>query len=175
MRLRAAVLATSAALAAACATVPADAPAYRRAPEPAAGMANVYVYRSETRGSCHNFGAPTMFVDGHAIYELVTGAYTVVALPAGKHKIKLTWGSSTAPELEFYFTADDGQSQYLRLSDSYCPGQSPPGAAVALVRANAEQIPEGLAEPELGRCCRFMASNKLPANISPQQTLINGR
>jgi hypothetical protein len=176
---RAAVLAVCGAAAVACATIPASAPPYSRAPDPGAGMANVYIYRTGLQGNCQKIGAPALFVDGHAIYNLVDGAYTVVPLPSGTHKLRV-WASGACPDLEFYLDVGAGQSQYVRFSGSYGSESVPyargglPGAAW-VARARADQVAEPAAERELAECCRFLPAEKLPANISPRDRLITGR
>jgi hypothetical protein len=163
----------------ACATIPANAPPYTRAPDPGAGMANVYVYRSGLEAWCQKLGAPALFVDGRAIYDLVPGAYTVVPLDAGTHKLKLSSGTGACPDLEFYLHVDAGQSQYVKFSGSYGSESVPVGngstRAAWVGRAWAAPVPEPIAERELTQCCRFLAADKLPANASPQDRLITGR
>jgi len=40
---------------------------------------------------------PRERADGHAIFDLVGGAYTVVPLDAGTHKLKLSSGTGACP------------------------------------------------------------------------------
>ena len=175
MRRPTTVLVTLMASAAACATIPADAPAYHRAPAPDAGMANVYVYRSQLEAECQKIGAPALFVDGKPIYNVVEGAYTVVPLPEGTHKLKLYWGVGACPDLEFYFSVEAGQSRYVRFVGTWRQGSTWDNRPAWVGTAKAEELTADVAEPELARCCRFLPADKLPANISPRDRLITGR
>jgi hypothetical protein len=157
-----------------CASIPANAPAYSRAPDAGDGRANVYVYRRQVDGEnlCTKARKQTLFVDGRPAFDLLPGAYTFVSLGAGSHRLQLL--SSGCPEMEFYVLVEGGQSQYVRIRDSKVVVHLPNGRLVDGLETRAETIAEPIAETELTACCRYVAADPLPRDPSPGDTLIRG-
>jgi hypothetical protein len=129
-------------------------------------MANLYVYRTEL-AECQQLGAPTLFVDGHPIYNLVEDAYTVVALSEGTHKLKVHWGVESCPDLEFFFSVEARQTRFLKFTDTLRPGQDRFGGFGQVGHVMAAELPQNVAEGELSYCCRYLPADKLPATSRP--------
>jgi hypothetical protein len=101
----------------ACATVPANAPAYARAPEPPEGLSNVYIYRI---GAYPTLRAPMVSIDGRAIISPAERAYTVVALQPGPREVKVNWAWDTGwPDVAFTVDVEAGKPLYLKVSGSF--------------------------------------------------------
>jgi len=160
-----------------CASVPASAPAYSRAPDAGDGRANVYVYRGrldDGRDPCSRVHARTLFVDGRPAFDLVQGAYTVLSLAVGTHRLELLRdAASGCAELEFYLHVEDSRSRYVRISDVRTMVTLYDGPHAA-IETRAENLPESAAEAELKACCRYVAADPLPSNPSPSDALIRG-
>ena len=140
-------------LVAGCAGVPRTAPAYSRAPDAPPGRANVYIYRI---GAYPTMRIPTISIDGKVIFGPPEGSYTVVALPEGKHEFKVNWGWDTGwPDLDFPFSVESS-ARYLKLSGSY----SPRGDGGFEAGSFAQWMNQSVAEPEMTKCCRYLAQKK---------------
>jgi hypothetical protein len=161
-------------LLAACASIPANAPAYSRAPDAADGRTNVYVYRRQVDGEnlCTKARLRTLFVDGRPAFDLLPGAYTFLSLGAGQHRLQLR--SSGCPEGEFYLHVEGGRSRYVRVRDSRIVVTLPNGLTASGIETVAEEIAEPIAESELQACRRYVAADPLPSEPAPGDTLIRG-
>jgi hypothetical protein len=134
----------------ACATLPSDAPPYARAPDPPAGLSNVYVYRL---GAYPVLRSPMIRIDGNAILSAPERSYTVIPLEPGAHEFQLEWSWDTGtPNLRFPFKVLEGAPLYLKISGSFEGGY--PGFVIGV---SVEAIGQARAEAELTRCCRYMS------------------
>lgn len=133
----------------ACATVPANAPAYSRAPDPAAGLSNVYIYRI---GAYPTMRAPMISIDGRRVISPAERAYTVVALAPGLHQVEVNWAWDTGwPDLNFPIEVEADTPLYLKVS-----GSIEPTGGGFLAGSSTEKVPQAVAEPEMIACCRYV-------------------
>ena len=134
----------------ACATVPGNAPHYRRAASPGPGLANVYIYRI---GAYPTLRTPKVTIDGSRIFDPPEKSYTVVPLAWGLHEMKIDWAWDTGwPDLEFPISVVAGQSLYIKISGSF----RRTGLAYQ-AGSYSREVPQATAEYELANCCRFIA------------------
>jgi hypothetical protein len=165
--MRAGLVLTLLGLAGACATSDTG-PAYSRAHDPGRGQVNLYVYRSGRWASCQKLGAPTMFVDGRPINDLVENAYTVVPVREGTHRLKVVWSRGRCPEPELYIPVEGGRSIYIKVSDNWGPSPDPDLGSGGAGGVELREIAEAEAEAELRRCCRFRPADPLSRNLSSE-------
>lgn len=134
----------------ACATVPANAPSYARAPDAPAGLSNVYIYRI---GAYPTLRAPKVTIDGRFIISPAEKAYTAVALPPGPHVVEVNWAWDTGwPDLKFTIDVEAGQPLYIKISGSF----ENRGLSY-LAGSSAFRVAQEAAEPEMRACCRYVA------------------
>lgn len=134
----------------ACATVPANAPTYERAPEPPAGLSNVYIYRI---GAYPTLRAPTVSIDGRAVISPAEKSYTVVALAPGVHDVQVNWAWDTGwPDLDFKIEVEADKPLYLKISGSF----DNMGGGSFRAGSSTYQVPQDLAEREVVACCRYV-------------------
>ncbi|HEY0157392.1 MAG TPA: hypothetical protein VGF28_08920 [Thermoanaerobaculia bacterium] len=135
---------------AACATVPANAPTYRRAPAAPPGKANLYIYRI---GAYPTLREPTISVDGKVIFTPPEGAYTVVALEEGQHELKVDWAWDTRwPDLKLPLEIQS-RDLYMKISGSFTRS----GLNDYEAGSYAFAVEQAVAEREIAACCRFLA------------------
>jgi len=135
----------------ACATLPADAPQYSRAPEPAAGRTNVYIYRI---GAYPTLRTPKISIDGAHIFDPPERSYTVVTLTPGDHEVRVKWSWDTGwPSLRFNIRVGS-EPLYLKISGSFVQH---PGLSFEDAGSFARVVPQVYAEPEIASCCRYTA------------------
>jgi hypothetical protein len=134
----------------ACATVPSNAPNYRRAANPGPGLANVYIYRI---GAYPTLRTPKVTIDGSRIFDPPEKSYTVVTLPGGLHEMKIDWAWDTGwPDLDFPISVVAGQSLYIKISGSFR------GTGRGFQAGSyAKEVPQATADYELANCCRLIA------------------
>lgn len=133
----------------ACATVPANAPTYSRAPEPQAGTTNVYIYRI---GAYPTLRAPKVSIDGRFVISPAEKAYTAVALAPGPHVVEVNWAWDTGwPDLKFTIDVEAGKPLYIKISGSFQNHGSSFTAG-----SSAYDVPQETAEPEMRACCRYV-------------------
>lgn len=133
----------------ACATIPADAPAYSRAPDAPEGQANVYIYRV---GAVPFLRTPTIKINDEAIFDLPECSYTVVTLPAGTHEFMVDWSfDAGAPDLKFPFEVAAGTPVYIKITGSFGAGYRSMTFGSA-----AKGISRAAAEAELQVCCQYI-------------------
>lgn len=133
----------------ACASVPANAPTYARAPEAPAGLSNVYIYRI---GAYPTLRAPAVRIDGRLIISPAEKAYTVVALAPGPHEVEVNWAWDTGwPDLKFTVDVEAATPLYLKISGSF---QTRGSTYVA--GSSTQRIPQAIAEREITACCRYV-------------------
>jgi hypothetical protein len=134
----------------ACASVPANAPAYSRAPEPAEGLSNVYIYRI---GAYPTLRAPMISIDGRNVISPAERAYTVVALAPGPHEVQVNWAWDTGwPDLKFPILVEAGKPLYLKVSGSF----DNIGGNTYRAGSSTQELPQVVAEPEMTACCRYV-------------------
>lgn len=134
----------------ACATVPANAPAYSRAPEPAAGLSNVYIYRI---GAYPTLRAPMVRIDGRAVISPAERAYTVVAMTPGPHEVNVNWAWDTGwPDVTFTVDVEAGRPTYLKVSGSF----DHMSGNTYRAGSSLQPVPQAVAEPEMSACCRYV-------------------
>ena len=135
----------------ACATVPGNAPHYRRAASPGPGLANVYIYRI---GAYPILRTPKVTIDGARIFDPPEKSYTVVTLPWGLHEMKIDWAWDTgSPDLDFPISVVAGQPLYIKISSSF------KGTGWGYqADSHATEVPQATAEYEIVDCCHFIAS-----------------
>lgn len=134
----------------ACATVPSNAPHYRRAATPGPGLANVYIYRI---GALPRLRTPKVTIDGSGIFDPPEKSYTVVTIPGGLHEMKIDWAWDTGwPDLDFPISVAAGQSLYIKITGSF----RFTGLAYQ-AGSYAKEVPQATAEYEIVNCCRFIA------------------
>lgn len=136
----------------ACASVPANAPAYRRAPEPAAGLTNVYIYRI---GAYPTLRAPMVSIGQRRIISPAERAYTVVALPPGPHEVNVNWAWDTGwPDVTFTVEVEADKPLYLKVSGSF----DQISGTTYLAGSSVQPVAQSVAEPEMTACCRYVRS-----------------
>ena len=137
----------------ACASVPSDAPAYRRLSDPDGGNSHLYFYRL---GAYPKLRTPSVLVDSKLVFDPPEGAYTVVTLPAGMHTVKIDWSADTGwPDLEFQVTLQDRISHYLKIT-----GSSEMIGTSIRAGSRVVRMPQNEAEKEIRECCRYIPPEK---------------
>jgi hypothetical protein len=145
-----AFLALAAASLSSCASVPASAPAFTRAPAAPAGFQNVYIYRI---GAYPTKRTPTIAVDGHPVFDPPETAYTVIHLAPGTHWVTTKWNwDAGAPPLSVPLEVTD-KSVYYRLSGDFASA-----GFSWRIGTNLRGIPQDQAEAEMRKCCRYVAA-----------------
>lgn len=137
-----------------CATVPAGAPQYARAPDPPAGQSNVYIYRI---GAYPTLRAPIVRVDGRAVISPAERAYTVIQAPPGTHQVMIDWAWDTGwPDVNSTIEVEEGVPLYLKISgDFQVVSRSYDGFSYEATSILAP-IPQEVAEREMADCCRYV-------------------
>jgi hypothetical protein len=139
----------------ACATVPANAPKYSRATNSQAGYTNVYVYRI---GAYPTLRTPTIAIDEKTVFDPPEGSYTVMALPAGRHRFKVDWAWDTGwPDLVFPIVVRS-EPLYIKISGSF----SYAGNSTYEAGSYARSVEPAAAETELEACCRYLPPKEFP-------------
>lgn len=134
----------------ACASVPANAPAYTRAPTPPAGLSNVYLYRI---GAYPTLRAPMVRVNDITVISPAERAYTVIQVPPGQHDLVIDWAWDTGwPDITTPFTVEPGVPLYLKISGDFERMGGGDYLATSLVMA----VPMAEAEREMLLCCRYV-------------------
>lgn len=134
----------------ACATVPANAPTYARAPEPAAGLSNVYIYRI---GAYPTLRAPTVKIDGRAVISPAEKSYTVAQLAPGVHVVDVNWAWDTGwPDLNFKIDVEADKPLYIKISGSF----DNVGGGTYRAGSSAYLVEQAAAEPEITACCKYV-------------------
>jgi hypothetical protein len=132
-----------------CATIPDSAPPFEPAPPRIDGRINFYIYRI---GAFPTKRTPTVFVDDREVFDPPEGAYTVVAVAPGMHRVRTVWSGDTgAPNLSFEIAVPSGKPYYLKLTgklfSSYPRWHN---------QSEAMSPDQGTAERELTACCRYI-------------------
>jgi hypothetical protein len=94
---------------------------FSAAPRPPAGMALVYLFRSNAEAGA--FDVPTVIVDGKPVLALHAAEYTAIQLPAGPHTVRTdSYDPSSYPASRaLAFTLAPGQVAALALEFSGLP------------------------------------------------------
>lgn len=140
-------------LTAACATVPAQAPAFKRAADTPPGKANVYIYRI---GAYPTLRKPTITVDGTTVFAPPERSYTVIALDRGQHELKVDWAWDTRwPDLAVPLTVES-EDLYIKITGSFdrAEGTTYRAGSYAL------KVDRAVAEAEMAKCCRYLAPRR---------------
>lgn len=133
----------------ACATIPANAPAFSPAAEAPPGTANVYIYRT---GAYPLLRGITVHVDHRELATFAEGAYTVVPLQAGSHEMRVSWPIDVlVPPLRFPIEIRGDSPRYVKITSRV--GGFTPGSVVV----EAISPPQPIAEAEMRACCRLIS------------------
>jgi hypothetical protein len=144
-----------------CASIPKDAPIYKRVPEPGSNNANIYIYRLD---SIARSNTVTVSLDGVPIFKALEGSYTIVTTPAGPHTIKIDWPWGAGPaDLEGPITAEAGGSMYIKIRSTVKSLGSDSYAMYFSIGSFVYIMQQEEAEEEMSRSCRYIQS------LSPQQ------
>jgi hypothetical protein len=134
----------------ACSTIPKDAPAYSAAQfidKP--GYATVCLYHSAT-----NAEQPAILLDGHPVYQVRSGTYTLIHVEEGSHQFKMDFNLLAYQDdaaLDFLVTA--GKRYFYAFKDSTAQVISYDFRPASMLKS----VQNAAAEQELMRCCRYVA------------------
>ncbi len=138
----------------ACASVPAGAPTYARAPDPPAGLSNVYIYRI---GAYPTLRAPMVRLDGRAVISPAEGSYTVVQLPPGSHQVMVDWAWDTGwPDVSSAIEVEEGAALYLKISGDFEIVSRTYNGFNYEATSIMMPIEQEVAEREMAACCRYV-------------------
>jgi hypothetical protein len=135
--------------ASACATVPADAPAFSRAAAAPAGFENLYIYRPPGPPI---YGSPSIKIDSNEVASPPSWSYTVIPIASGQHTVLIDWGWwSGWPALDFPIQVKPGESLYLRIGSDLDFS-----FMYDTRRSEAQEVESTVAEREMKQCCRYV-------------------